>query len=174
MEGVLAARVLLQLRALARSHPDRTARDLDVCLLAPEVADQLEPPAPDSQPALVLVPHDLVHGTPRELAAHPEQLAVEPLALGFPHPGHTEFLGELTLRHFGETVRPVMMLWSQELAVVPATIHIPLAEVPRTLTQTSLETTINLTARELPRFGITAPRLAVAGLNPFSGKHSMD
>ena len=40
------------------------------------------------------------------------------------------------------------------------------ADVPRALTQRTLESTIALTARELPRFGIPSPRVAVAGLNP--------
>ena len=48
---------------------------------------------------------------------------------GFAHPGHTEFLGELARRLFGDQrPRPVMLLWSDELAVVPATIHVPLAD----------------------------------------------
>ena len=47
-----------------------------------------------------------------------------------------------------------MMFYSEALRVVLATVHIPLAEVPRALTQASLEATIALTARELPRFGI--------------------
>ena len=47
---------------------------------------------------------------------------------GFKHPGHTEFLAELAHRHYGGDYRAVMMLWSEELAVVPITIHIPLAE----------------------------------------------
>jgi len=51
-------------------------------------------------------------------------------AAGFKHPGHTEFLGELALRFFGVPARPVMMLWAPELAVVPVTIHVALAEVP--------------------------------------------
>ena len=59
------------------------------------------------------------------------------------------------------------------LRVVLATMHIPLAEVPRALTQASLEATIALTARELPRFGIAAPRIAVAGLNPHAGEHGL-
>jgi 4-hydroxythreonine-4-phosphate dehydrogenase len=52
-------------------------------------------------------------------------------------------------------------------------VHIPLAEVPRALTQASLEATIDLTARELPRFGIAKPRIAVAGLNPHAGEHGL-
>ena len=53
-------------------------------------------------------------------------------AAGFAHPGHTEYLGELARIGIG-TARcaPVMMLWSEELAVVPVTIHVALAARPR-------------------------------------------
>ena len=47
-----------------------------------------------------------------------------------------------------------MMFYSEALRVVLATVHIALAEVPRALTRESLEATIALTARELPRFGV--------------------
>ena len=47
-------------------------------------------------------------------------------ASGFAEPGHTEFLGRLAQESTGKAVRPVMMLWSPELAVVPVTIHLPL------------------------------------------------
>jgi 4-hydroxythreonine-4-phosphate dehydrogenase len=66
-----------------------------------------------------------------------------------------------------------MMFYSDALRVVLATIHIPLAEVPRALTRESLEATIALTAAEMPRFGWPAPRLALAGLNPHAGEHGL-
>ena len=66
-----------------------------------------------------------------------------------------------------------MMFYSDVVRVVLATVHIPLSEVPRALTLESLERTIALTARELPRFGIARPRIAVAGLNPHAGEHGL-
>jgi 4-hydroxythreonine-4-phosphate dehydrogenase len=55
--------------------------------------------------------------------------------------------------------------------VVPATIHIPLSEVPAALTEALLEETIRITHAGLIRdFGITSPRIAVAGLNPHAGE----
>jgi len=57
--------------------------------------------------------------------------------------------------------------------VVLATVHIALAEVPRALTPDVLEGTIDLAARELPRFGFPSPRLALAGLNPHAGEHGV-
>jgi 4-hydroxythreonine-4-phosphate dehydrogenase len=90
---------------------------------------------------------------------------------GFLHPGHTEFLAELAFHHCGERRRPVMMLWSPELAVVPATIHIPLAEVPRHLTKALLIETARIVAQDLKtRFGVARPRLAFTGLNPHAGE----
>ena len=87
---------------------------------------------------------------------------------GLPWNGHTDLLAHLT------GARSVaMMFYSDALRVVLATVHIALAEVPRALTQASLEATIALTARELPRFGIAAPRIAVAGLNPHAGEHGL-
>src|SRR5690606_18596186 len=54
-------------------------------------------------------------------------------AAGFDFPGHTEFLGTLTAGWAGAR-RPVMMLAGAGLRVVPVTIHVALAEVPRLLT----------------------------------------
>ncbi|NNE79267.1 MAG: 4-hydroxythreonine-4-phosphate dehydrogenase PdxA [Silicimonas sp.] len=88
---------------------------------------------------------------------------------GFRFPGHTEFLADLAgIDH------PVMMLTGRDLRVVPATIHIPLAEVPDALTPDLLETTIRITEAALHQnFGISKPRIAVAGLNPHAGEGGM-
>ena len=66
-----------------------------------------------------------------------------------------------------------MMFWSEPLKVVLATVHVPLADVPRLLTRALLGEIIDLTARELPRFGIVRPRLALAGLNPHAGEEGL-
>lgn len=90
---------------------------------------------------------------------------------GFRHPGHTEFLGELARRWTAAAVQPVMMLASKELRVVPVTIHIPLADVPRALSTELIVATGRIVAHDLERrFGIARPRLAVAGLNPHAGE----
>lgn len=87
---------------------------------------------------------------------------------GLPWSGHTDLLAHLT-----GAPSVAMMFHCEALRVVLATIHLPLADVPRALTQASLEATIDLTARELPRFGIARPRIAVAGLNPHAGEHGL-
>ena len=87
---------------------------------------------------------------------------------GLPWNGHTDLLAHLT-----GVADVAMMFYSEALRVVLATVHIPLAEVPRALTPASVEATIALTARELPRFGIAQPRIGVAGLNPHAGEHGL-
>jgi len=87
---------------------------------------------------------------------------------GLPWAGHTDLLQHLTA-----APHVAMMFHSEALRVVLATVHIPLADVPRSLTAASLEATIDVTARELPRFGVAAPRIAVAGLNPHAGEHGL-
>ena len=87
---------------------------------------------------------------------------------GLPWKGHTDLLGHLT-----GSSRAVMMFWSAPLKVVLATVHVPLAEVPRVLTRELIEDIIEITARELPRFGVPQPRIAVAGLNPHAGEDGL-
>lgn len=92
-------------------------------------------------------------------------------AAGFAHPGHTEFLAALSTPPGGPAPHPVMMIWSPLLAVVPVTIHVPLADVPRLLTRELIVATARITDRALrAQFGIAAPRLALAGLNPHAGE----
>jgi 4-hydroxythreonine-4-phosphate dehydrogenase len=88
-------------------------------------------------------------------------------AAGFRHPGHTEYLHELA----GAAPRPVMLLASEALRVVPVTIHEPLKQAIARLTPELIVETAALTAAGLRQdFGIAAPRLAVAGLNPHAGE----
>ncbi len=85
---------------------------------------------------------------------------------GFAYPGHTEYLAALA-----GVDRVVMMLASDQLRVVPTTIHIPLAKVPDALTSDLLSETIRITHAALIRdFSVKAPRLSVAGLNPHAGE----
>lgn len=89
-------------------------------------------------------------------------------AAGLPWKGHTDLLAHLT-----GAPRGVMMFNSDALRVVLATVHIPLAAVPAAITQPLVEELISLITRELPRFGIPHPRIAVAGLNPHAGEHGL-
>ena len=90
-------------------------------------------------------------------------------AAGFPFPGHTEFLAHLT-----NARRAVMMLASDQLRVVPLTIHMPIAQVPGQITKQAVFDTGEIILTALRReFGILNPRLAVAGLNPHAGEDGM-
>ena len=88
-------------------------------------------------------------------------------AAGFRHPGHTEYLAELD----GPGVVPVMMLACEGLRVVPVTIHESLRSAIARLTPELIADTGRRVAAALRSdFGIAAPRLAVAGLNPHAGE----
>ena len=92
-------------------------------------------------------------------------------AAGFRHPGHTEFLADLAAPAGGAALHPVMMLWSEELAVVPVTVHIALRDVPGALDADLIVRTGRIVAADLRiRFGLERPRIAVAGLNPHAGE----
>jgi 4-hydroxythreonine-4-phosphate dehydrogenase len=86
--------------------------------------------------------------------------------VGFSYPGHTEFLAALT----GAPL-PVMMLASPELRVVPITVHASLRRMLELLTTERIIAVTRITAAALrAQWGITAPRIAVAGLNPHAGE----
>jgi 4-hydroxythreonine-4-phosphate dehydrogenase len=89
-------------------------------------------------------------------------------AIGYTHPGQTEFIAE---RCGITAANAVMMLAAPGLRVVPLTVHIPLAEIPAALTPELIVARARVAARGLARdFGIAAPRLAIAGLNPHAGE----
>ena len=113
---------------------------------------------------------DLVRrGAARAVVTNPISKAVL-YGAGFVYPGHTEYLAALASTA-GVTPHPVMMLAAPALKVVPATIHVPLKDVPRLLTSELILQTIEIVARDLGRyFGLARPRLAVSGLNPHAGE----
>lgn len=85
---------------------------------------------------------------------------------GFSFPGHTEFLA-----HLAGDIPVAMMLACPELRVVPLTIHIALSDVPKAITRQAVIDGCRLVHKALQTgFGIAAPRLAVAGLNPHAGE----
>lgn len=87
-------------------------------------------------------------------------------AAGFDFPGHTEFLGALA-----GGAHPVMMLAGPSLRVVPVTVHVSLRQALQALTTEAIVRGARTAHEELVRsFGIAAPRLAVAGLNPHAGE----
>jgi 4-hydroxythreonine-4-phosphate dehydrogenase len=86
---------------------------------------------------------------------------------GFAHPGHTEFLAELT----GAAGEQIMMLASPSLRVVPVTVHASLRNAIAMLSAAMIIAAARTTAASLRRdFGIPHPRLGIAGLNPHAGE----
>lgn len=91
-------------------------------------------------------------------------------AAGFAYPGHTEYLGALA-RDAGHSASPVMMLVGGGLRTIPVTVHIPLAQVPETLSTARIIETTRIVHLSLSRdFAIDQPRLAMTGLNPHAGE----
>jgi 4-hydroxythreonine-4-phosphate dehydrogenase len=89
-------------------------------------------------------------------------------AIGFAHPGQTEFIAERCGIAYANAV---MMLAGPTLRVVPITTHIPLVEVSAALNIDLIIAKTRATARGLIRdFGITVPRIIFAGLNPHAGE----
>ena len=150
------------------------ARALPVVPLALAVTAAPGRPDESSAPAAIA---SITRAVADTVAGRAAALVTNPVAKsvlyrdGFADPGHTEFLARLAQEATGRAARAVMMLWSPELAVVPVTIHLPLREVPARLTADLVVETGRIAARDLAgRFGIAAPRLAVAGLNPHAGE----
>ena len=89
-------------------------------------------------------------------------------AIGFQHPGQTEFVAERCGISPGNVA---MMLAGPTLRTVPVTTHVPIADVPSRLTSGLIESRGRAALRGLQRnFGIAEPRLAIAGLNPHAGE----
>jgi 4-hydroxythreonine-4-phosphate dehydrogenase len=88
---------------------------------------------------------------------------------GSPFHGHTELLAART-----GTERYAMMMAGTRLRVVLVTIHVALGRVPVLLSADKIIETLEITNRALKeRFGVTSPKIAVAGLNPHSGEDEM-
>jgi 4-hydroxythreonine-4-phosphate dehydrogenase len=88
--------------------------------------------------------------------------------VSFTHPGQTEFIAE---RCGISASNAVMLLASSQLRVVPATVHIPICDVPGALTIDLIVAKARIAARGIARdFGIAKPRIAIAGLNPHAGE----
>ena len=89
-------------------------------------------------------------------------------AIGFQHPGQTEFVAERCGISPGNVA---MMLAGPTLRTVPVTTHLPVTEVARALSSALIESRGRAALRGLQRnFGIPEPRLAVSGFNPHAGE----
>ena len=80
---------------------------------------------------------------------------------GYSFPGHTEFLAHLT-----GAEEYAMAFVAANLRIVLLSTHVPLSQAIRMVERDRLVKVIDLANRELQRWGIERPRLAVAALNP--------
>ena len=170
---VLGADVTLSLVTPAQAATT-FARALPIVALDASIT--ASPGAPDASSAPAAIA-SIRRAVADVLAGNAAAVVTNPIAKnvlyrsGFAEPGHTEFLAKLVQEATGKPARPVMMLWSPELAVVPVTIHLPFKDVVTRLTSDLVVETGRIVARDLTaRFGISRPRIAVAGLNPHAGE----
>ena len=87
---------------------------------------------------------------------------------GSPFPGHTEMI--TTLCGADESL---MCFFAGDLKVFLLTVHSSLADAIKSVTRERVASAIVLADCELRRFGISRPRIAVAGLNPHAGEHGL-
>lgn len=165
VSGRLGSRVTPRGVTEARPHRAGELQVIDVPL-----PSQVSPGTPDQRNAeavlemLRLAAHGCLEGRFDAMVTAPVHKAVINEA-GHPFSGHTEFLAGLS----GGT--PVMLLVAGSLRVALATTHLPLGQVPAAITSARLETVLRVLHRDLrERFGIDAPRILVAGLNPHAGE----
>jgi 4-hydroxythreonine-4-phosphate dehydrogenase len=86
---------------------------------------------------------------------------------GIPFSGHTEYLAEIC-----GVKKPVMLLTTNSLRVALATIHMPLREVPDTITTALIIEISEIVDHDLrSRFGLENPLIKVCGLNPHAGEN---
>jgi 4-hydroxythreonine-4-phosphate dehydrogenase len=149
------------------------ARVRNVCepvLYSPPAADRFEPGVLSADAGLAAY-NAICAAVQDAQAGKVDAVATAPInklafaRAGLPWKGHTDLLAHLTGRD-----RVAMMFWSEPVKVILATVHVPLAEVPRVLTREVVDGVIDLASSELPMFGIVRPRLAICGLNPHAGE----
>ena len=131
-------------------------------------------PVPSPAEAGAIAGRAIEQAVARALAGQADAVVTAPIdktafaAAGYPYPGHTEMLAALAGN------RPVVMMMSAErtrlggaLRVVLATIHVPLAQVPRLLTEDLLVEQTRITAQALEAdWGIAQPKVALCAFNP--------
>ena len=87
---------------------------------------------------------------------------------GSPFPGHTEMLTSLC-----GAQDSLMCFFAGDLRVILLTIHVSLSDAIKAITKERVARALVMADRELRRFGVPSPRIAVAGLNPHAGEHGL-
>jgi 4-hydroxythreonine-4-phosphate dehydrogenase len=153
-------------RADRPAPADGSLEVIDVALAAPVAPGRVDP----RNAAAVLQSLDIaIDGC---LAGDFDAMVTAPLHKGVicdsgvDFSGHTEYLEQRT-----GADGVVMLLEGGGLRVALATTHLPLRDVPAAITRESLLRVLRILHRDLvARFGVAAPRILVAGLNPHAGE----
>lgn len=87
---------------------------------------------------------------------------------GHNYDGHTEIFANLT-----HTKKYTMMLWSDKMAVVHVSTHVPLRKACDLVKKDRVVECIELAQEAMKNMGVENPRIAVAGLNPHSGESGL-
>lgn len=131
------------------------------------------PGQPDMEGAALAL-HSLELATSLALSGAASGVVTAPVSksalaeVGFAFPGQTEFLAHACGVAEDDAV---MLLAGPSLKAVPLTIHVAIAEVAALITQDLILRRARVIDRALRRdFGLTNPRIAVAGLNPHAGE----
>jgi 4-hydroxythreonine-4-phosphate dehydrogenase len=156
------------------SSPDEARVVFETAL--PVLGDEDCAPSP-GEPTLDgarLALHSLTRAVELTVSGEASAIVTGPIAksklaqAGFAQPGQTEFLADACGLPHADTV---MMLAGPSLRTVPLTVHEPLSAVPGLVTRELIERKARIVALALARdFGISAPRLAITGLNPHAGE----
>lgn len=155
-------------------HPNEAADCFDFALPVLDGADGDYTPGAPSRDGAALALASLEEATGLARSGEVAALVTAPVSkarlaeVGFDHPGQTEFVAYACGYAPGDAV---MMLAGPNLRTVPVTVHLALAEVPQQLTAALIERKARITAMALARdFGLSQPRIAIAGLNPHAGE----
>jgi 4-hydroxythreonine-4-phosphate dehydrogenase len=147
---------------------------IDVVPLSQLDSRNVQPGCPSVETANAMVTY-IYHGIDWALAGKIAGLVTGPINKGAMHKakhyfnGHTEILASRT-----HTKDYVMMLAGDKLRVSLVTIHMALAQVPKSLTTEAVFKTITVTEKGLKdAFALPCPRLAVAGINPHAGEEGL-
>ncbi len=164
----------LDLPIRAISHPDQAAACFDTALPVLGSLDMAYAPGAPCRRGAELALASLTEATRLAVCGAASGIVTGPIAksllaeVGFAHPGQTEFVAQAC----GVAAEDaVMMLAGPSLRTVPITVHIALAQVPRTISIELILRRARIVASALTRdFGVAAPRLAIAALNPHASE----
>ena len=164
----------LHMRVTAITDPAQAADAFDTALPVLDLGDADYTPGQPTDEGAALALQSLETATTLVRQGRAAALVTGPIAksrlarVGFTQPGQTEFVADACGVAHDDAV---MMLAGPSLRVVPVTVHVALHAVPGLLTADLIERRARIAAQALRTdYGIAAPRLAVAGLNPHAGE----